>query len=158
MIERNISPPRNSLSKLETHNNPSKLVRYLKGINKGKLIDTPFYAVGSASVENNNNSSSLTQYQMELNYFENLREDSQICMISQNFEIYKEKLRKNFMLPEYDEKQNWFFKTFSQPEQVHIRSKQHNYMTEVKANIYFFSWVERTYKKINTINRTTQFV
>jgi hypothetical protein len=29
-------------------------------------------------------------------------------------------------------------------------------MTEVKADIYFFPWFERTYKKINTINRTTQ--
>jgi hypothetical protein len=68
MIERNISPPRHSLNKLETH---------LEGINKGKMIDTPFYSIASALVANNNNLSSPTQSQMEqISYFENPREDS----------------------------------------------------------------------------------
>jgi hypothetical protein len=71
-------------------------------------------------------------------------------MISQNFEINKKELKKDFMLLEYDEKRNWFFKTLTQQEQAHIRSKWYNYMTEVKANIYFFLWFERTYKNIKT--------
>jgi hypothetical protein len=48
---------------------------------------------------------------------------------------------------------NCFLKFFSQQEQAHIRSNingTYNYMTEVKANIYFFLWFERTYKNIKT--------
>jgi hypothetical protein len=37
-----------------------------------------------------------------MSYFENPKEDSQIYMISKNFEINKEELKKDFMLPEYE--------------------------------------------------------
>jgi len=37
-----------------------------------------------------------------MSYFENPKEDSQICMTSKNFEINKEELKKDFMLPEYE--------------------------------------------------------
>lgn len=55
----------------------------LEWINKGKVIDTPFYSAASASLADNNNPSSPTQLQIEhMSYFENPKEDSQICMIS----------------------------------------------------------------------------
>lgn len=55
--------------------------------------------------------------------------DSEIMMIirnyelNRNYEINKEKLRKDFMSPKYDDKRIWFFNTFS------------------KKDMYFFSLV-----------------
>jgi len=67
MIERNISSPRHSLSKLKSQCqwiNKGKMVdTQLEWINKGKMIDTHFYSVASASITNNNNPYSPTQSQ-----------------------------------------------------------------------------------------------
>jgi hypothetical protein len=116
IIDKPVSPPRYNLSQLETN---------LQGINKGKFVDTHFYSVASAtsiSETNNplrnyneiNNPNSPTQSQME---------DPQIMIITREYEINKEKLRKDFMSLEYDHKRTWFFKTFSQIEQNHMRTK-----------------------------------
>jgi hypothetical protein len=64
------------------------------------MIDTHFYYVASALVANNNNHFSPTQSQIEqISYFKNPRGDSQICMISQNFEINKEKFKYIVYVP-----------------------------------------------------------
>jgi hypothetical protein len=52
-----------------------------------------------------NNPNSPTQSQME---------DPQIMMITREYKINKEKLRKDFMSPEYEYKRTWFFNTFLQ--------------------------------------------
>jgi hypothetical protein len=148
IIDKHVSPPRYNLSQLETN---------LQGINKGKFVDTPFYSVASAasiSEMNNplrnynemNNPNSPTQSQME---------DPQIMVIiidyeiNRNYEINKEKLRKDFMSPEYDDKRTWFFKKISQIEQNHIRTRWYNHMNETRTDIYFFHWFEHNYAKIN---------
>jgi hypothetical protein len=138
IINKSVSPPRYNLSQLETN---------LQGINKGKFVDTPYYSVASAaSIREMNNSNSLTQSQME---------DSQIMVIirdyeiNRNYEINKEKLRKDFMFPEYDDKRTWFFNTFSKIEQNHIRTRWYNHMNELRTDIYFFPWFEHNYAKIN---------
>jgi hypothetical protein len=93
-----------------------------------------------------NNPNSPTQSQME---------DPQIMVIirdyeiNRNYEINKEKLRKDFMSPEYDDKRTWFFNKFSQIEQNHIRTRWYNYMNETKTDIYFFPRFEHNYAKIN---------
>lgn len=45
------------------------------------------------------------------------------------------------------------FKTFSELEQNHIRTKWYNQMNEVKSDMYFFPWFEQNYREINTITR-----
>jgi len=145
IIDKPVSPSRYNLSQLETN---------LQGINKGKFVDTPFYSVASAasiSEINNplrnynemNNPNYPTQSQME---------DPQIMMITRNYENYeinKEKLQKDFMSPEYDDKRIWFFNTFSKYLQNQIRTRWYNDMNETKTDIYFFPWFERNYAKIN---------
>jgi hypothetical protein len=79
--------------------------------------------------------------------------DSQIMMIirdyeiKRNYEINKEKLRKDFMSPEYDYKRTWFFNKFSQIEQNCIRTRWYNHMNETKTDTYFFPWFEHNYEK-----------
>jgi hypothetical protein len=79
-------------------------------------------------------------------------------MITREYEINKEKLRKDFMSPEYEHKRTWFFNTFSLIEQNYIRTEWYNQMNEMRTDIYFFHWFEHNYTKIdtrevNTINR-----
>jgi len=151
IIDKLVSPPRYNLSQLETN---------LQGINKGKFVDTHFYSVASAASEMNNpirnyNPNSPTQSQME---------DPQIMVIikdyelNKNYKINKEKLRKNFMSPEYDDKREWFFNKFSKYLQNQIRTKWYNHMNELGTDIYFFPWFEQNYTKIdinkvNTVSR-----
>jgi hypothetical protein len=52
-----------------------------------------------------NNPNSPTQSPMK---------DPQIMMITREYKINKEKLRKDFMSPEYEYKRTWFFNTFLQ--------------------------------------------
>jgi hypothetical protein len=40
------------------------------------------------------------------------KEDPQICMVTKEYEINKEKIRENFMLPEYKKKEIGFLKHF----------------------------------------------
>lgn len=111
IINKYVSHPRYSLSQWETN---------LQGINKGKTIDTLFYSLASATSVNEinnhlnshtelNDPLSPTQSQMNMNYN---KEDSQIYMITQEYEINKEKLHKDFMSPKYDDKRKWFLKHF----------------------------------------------
>jgi hypothetical protein len=69
--------------------------------------------------------------------------------LNRNYEINKDKLRKDFMSPNYDDKRKWFFNTFSQNLQNHIRTRWYNEMNETKTDMYFFPWFERNYAKIN---------
>jgi hypothetical protein len=87
---------------------------------------------------------------MKMNYN---KENSQICMITRECEINKEKLHKEFVPPKYNDKRKWFFKTFSELEQNHIRNKWYNQMNEVKSDMCFFPWFEQNYREINTITR-----
>jgi hypothetical protein len=69
--------------------------------------------------------------------------------LNRNYEINKDKLRKDFMSPEYDDKRKWFFNTFSQLEQNNIITIWYNHMNELRTDIYFFPWFEYNYEKIN---------
>jgi hypothetical protein len=69
--------------------------------------------------------------------------------LNRNYEINKDKLRKDFMSPEYDDKRKWFFNTFSQIEQNNIRTIWYNHMNELRTDIYLFPWFEHNYEKIN---------
>jgi hypothetical protein len=77
---------------------------------------------------NDMNNPNSTQSQME---------DPQIMVIikdyelNKNYEINKEKLRKYFMSPEYDDKRTWFLNTFSKYLQNQIRTKWYNHMNEL---------------------------
>jgi hypothetical protein len=84
-----------------------------------------------------------------------IKRDSEIMMIirdyelNRNYEINKEKLRKDFMSSKYDDKRIWFFNTFSKYLQNQIRTRWYNDMNETKMDMYFFPWFERNYAKIN---------
>jgi hypothetical protein len=53
------------------------------------------------------------------------------------------------MSPEYDDKREWFFNTFSKYLQNQIRTKWYNHMNELRTDIYFFPWFEHHYEEIN---------
>jgi hypothetical protein len=69
--------------------------------------------------------------------------------LNRKYEINKDKLRKDFMSPEYDDKRKWFFNKFSQIEQNDIRTRWYNHMNELRTDIYFFPRFEHNYEKIN---------
>jgi hypothetical protein len=69
--------------------------------------------------------------------------------LNKKYEINKDKLRKDFMSPEYDDKRKWFFNKFSQIEQNDIRTRWYNHMNELRTDIYFFPRFEHNYEKIN---------
>jgi hypothetical protein len=64
-------------------------------------------------------------------------EDPQIMVIlkdyeqNKNYKINKEILRRDFMSPEYDDKREWFFNTFSKYLQNKIRTKWYYHMNEL---------------------------
>jgi hypothetical protein len=59
-------------------------------------------------------------------------------MITRDYKINKKKLRKYFMSLEYEHKRRWFFNTFSEIKQNHIRTKWYSQMNEMRTYIYFF--------------------
>ena len=69
-------------------------------------------------------------------------------MITKQFELNKERLRKEFMSPQYEEKRKWFFKTYSKFMGNHIREKYYDFMNEIQAKVKFFDWFDSVSLKV----------
>jgi hypothetical protein len=80
--------------------------------------------------------------------------DSQINIISKPFELNKERLRKDFMSPKYENRRNEFFATYSEFLQTYIRKKYYDFMNDIQTEVNFFDWFDRNYKPKILNNRT----
>ena len=57
--------------------------------------------------------------------------DPQINMIRKPFELNKERLRKDFMSPKYENRRKEFFATFSEFLRNYIRDKYYEFMNDI---------------------------
>ena len=98
----------------------------LDGIIKGNVINTPFYSISSqvpltfySTFSQIPSSSQIPQKRRnsptnsDMGYFPPHMYDPQINMITKPFELNKERLRKDFMSPKYENRIKEFFATFS---------------------------------------------
>ena len=90
-----------------------------------------------------------------MGYFPPHMYDPQINMITKPFELNKERLRKNFMSPLYEDRRKEFFATFSEFLRTHIRDKYYNFMNDIQTEVNFFEWFDKYYKQKILANRNT---
>jgi hypothetical protein len=90
-----------------------------------------------------------------MGYFPTHMYDSQINMITKPFELNKERLRKDFMSPKYENRRKEFFATFSEFLRTHIREKYYNFMNDIQTEINFFEWFEKYCKPKILADRNT---
>ena len=62
------------------------------------------------------------------------------------FELNKERLRKNFMSPKYENRRKEFFATFSEFLRNYIRDKYHEFMNGIQTEVNFIEWFDHYYK------------
>ena len=91
-----------------------------------------------------------------MGYFPPHMYDPQINIISKPFELNKERLRKYFMSPKYENRIKEFFATFSKFLQTHIRKKYYDFMNDIQTEVNFFEWFDKYYKPKILIDRTTK--
>jgi hypothetical protein len=84
--------------------------------------------------------------------------DPQINMITKPFELNKERLKKDFMSPKYENRIKEFFATFSEFLQTHIRKKHYDFMNNIQTEVNFFEWFNKYYKANILTDRNTNFL
>ena len=102
----------------------------LEGIIKGNVINTPFYSTSSQVPPSFYSISSQippkkpnSPTNSDMGCFPPHMYDPHINMISKPFKLNKERLRKDFMSPKYENRRKEFFATYSEFLQTHIRKK-----------------------------------
>ena len=90
-----------------------------------------------------------------MGYFLSRMYDPQINMITKPFELNKERLRKYFMSPKYENRRKEFFATFSEFLQAHIRKKYYDFMNDIQTEVNFFEWFDKYYKPKILASRKT---
>ena len=111
----------------------------LDGIIKGNVINTPFYSTSSqvSPTFYSTNSQILEQKRLnsptnsDMGYFSPQMYDPQINLIKKPFELDKERLRKDFMSPKYENRIKEFFATFSEYLRNYIREKYYEFMNDI---------------------------
>ncbi|KAH1265538.1 hypothetical protein GmHk_01G001224 [Glycine max] len=63
-----------------------------------------------------------------------------LMMLSDNFSIDKETLRKDFYSPENELQRRWFFQHYKGTNRKQIQDKFYEFVERVKINILFFDW------------------
>ncbi|KAH1198911.1 hypothetical protein GmHk_18G052386 [Glycine max] len=63
-----------------------------------------------------------------------------LMMLSDNFSIDKETLRKDFYSPENDPQRRWFFQHYKGTNRKPIQDKFYEFVERVKINVLFFDW------------------
>ncbi|KAG4968216.1 hypothetical protein JHK87_033867 [Glycine soja] len=63
-----------------------------------------------------------------------------LMMLSDEFSIDKETLRKDFYSPENEPKRRWFFQHFKGFKRQQIQDKFYKFVEKIKINIPFFDW------------------
>ena len=140
----------------------------LDGIIKGNVINTPFYSTFSqvfySTFSQIPSSSQIplkkpnSPTNSDMGYFPPHMYDPQINMITKSFELNKERLRKDFMSPEYENRIKEFFATFFEFLQAHIRKKYYDFMNDIQTKVNFFEWFDKYYKPKILANRNTNFL
>ena len=92
-----------------------------------------------------------------MGYFPPHMYDPQINMISKLFELNKERLRKDFMSPKYENRSKEFFAIFSEFLQTLIRKKYYDFMNDIQTEVNFFEWFDKYYKPKILADRNTIF-
>jgi hypothetical protein len=81
--------------------------------------------------------------------------DPQINMIRKPFELNKERLRKDFNSPKYENRRKEFFATFSEYLRSYIRDKYYEFMNDIQTEVNFFEWFDHYYKPKLLAGRNT---
>jgi hypothetical protein len=117
----------------------------LDGIIKGNVINTPFYSTSSqVSPTFYSTSSQVSQKSpysptnSDMGYFPPNMYDPQINMIRKLFELNKERLRKDFMSPKYENRRKEFFATYSEFLRNYVRDKYYEFMNDIQTEVNFF--------------------
>jgi hypothetical protein len=76
-------------------------------------------------------------------------------MIKKTFELNKEKLRKDFMSPKYENRRKDFFATFSEFLRNYIREKYYEFMNDIQTEVNFFKWFDHYFKPKILAGRNT---
>ncbi|KAG4980251.1 hypothetical protein JHK82_033487 [Glycine max] len=63
-----------------------------------------------------------------------------LMMLSDNFSIDKETLRKDFYSPENEPQRRWFFQHYKGTNRKQIQDKFYEFVERVKINVLFFDW------------------
>ncbi|KAH1215118.1 hypothetical protein GmHk_13G036344 [Glycine max] len=63
-----------------------------------------------------------------------------LMMLSDNFSIDKETLRKDFYSPENEPQRRWFFQHYKGTNRKKIQDKFYEFVERVKINVLFFDW------------------
>jgi hypothetical protein len=140
----------------------------LDGIIKGNVINTPFYSTSSqvpptfySTSSQIPSSSQIPQKRpnsptnSDMGYFPPHMYDPQINMIKKPFELNKERLRKDFMSPKYENRIKEFFATFSEFLRNYIRDKYYEFMNDIQTEVNFFEWFDNYYKPKILAGRNT---
>jgi hypothetical protein len=93
-----------------------------------------------------------------MGYFPPHMYDPQINIISKPFELNKERLRKDFMSPKYENRSKEFFAIFFEFLQTHIRKKYYDFMNDIQTEVNFFEWFDKYYKPKILADRNTKFL
>jgi hypothetical protein len=134
----------------------------LDGIIKGNVINTPFYSTSSqVSPSFYSTSSQFPQKRpnsptnSDMGFFPPNMYDPQINMIKKPFKLNKERLRKYFMSPKYENRRKEFFANFSEFLRNYIRDKYYEFMNDIQAEVNFFEWFDNYFKLKILADRNT---
>jgi hypothetical protein len=137
----------------KSSNNSNYTNPNLDGIIKGNVINTPFYSTSSQVPPTFHSTSSQfpqrrtnSPTNSDMGFFPPNMYDPQINMIRKPFELNKERLRKDFMSPKYENRRKEFFATFSEFLRNYIRDKYYAFMNDIQTEVNFFEWFDHYFK------------
>jgi hypothetical protein len=81
--------------------------------------------------------------------------DPQINMIRKPFELNKDRLRKDFMSPKYENRRKEFFATYSEFLRNYVRDKYYEFMNDIQTEVNFFEWFDHYFKPKILAGRNT---
>ena len=90
-----------------------------------------------------------------MGYFPPNMYDPQINMIRKPFELNKERLRKDFMSPKYENRRKEFFATYSEYLRNYVRDEYYEFMNDIQTEVNFFEWFDHYFKQKILAGRNT---
>ena len=77
--------------------------------------------------------------------------ESQLNVITADFQIDKEFFKADFMSTTNSSKRNSFFQTYKEAERNELRAQWYSHMEAIKENISFFEWFEENILQVCTL-------
>jgi hypothetical protein len=137
----------------KSSNNSNYTNPNLDGIIKGNVINTSFYSTSSQVPLSFHSTYSQPPQQRpnsptnsDMGFFPPNMYDPQINMIRKPFELNKERLRKDFNSPKYENRRKEFFATFSEFLRSYIKDKYYEFMNDIQTEVNFFEWFDHYFK------------